>query len=84
MSGVERIPKPEVIESATAIRVAMGVIKGGGGTCPSNSFDPIKIELAAPIGRRTIVDGLALPPRPLSPRKLSLPSGEFGRFRGPF
>ena len=65
MSGVERIPKPEVIESATAIRVAMGVIKGGGGTCPSNSFDPIKIELAAPIGGRKIVDGLFLLPRSL-------------------
>ena len=27
MSGVERMPKPEVIESATEIRVAMGVLK---------------------------------------------------------
>ena len=26
-SGVERMPKPEVIESATEIRVAMGVLK---------------------------------------------------------
>lgn len=66
-SGAERMLKPEVIESATEIRLAMGVIPSddGGTTCPSNAVDPITIELAAPIGQRKIVDGLSLPPRPL-------------------
>ena len=65
--------KPEVIESATEIRVAMGVIKGWGGTCPSNPFVPITIKLAAPIGQRKIVDGLFLPPQPLWPKSLRIP-----------
>ena len=72
-SGVERMLKPEVIESATEIRVAMGVIKGWGGRCPSNPFVPITIKLAAPIGQRKIVDGLFLPPRPLEPKRLRIP-----------
>ena len=37
-----------------------------GGTCPGNPTAPIKIELKAPIGRRKILDGLFLLPRPLS------------------
>ena len=65
--------KPEVIESATEIRVAMGVIEGWGGRCPSNPFVPITIKLAAPIGQRKIVDGLFLPPRPLEPKRLRIP-----------
>ena len=65
--------KPEVIESATEIRVAMGVIKGCGGRCPSNQFAPITIKLAAPIGRRRIVDGTGLPPMPLKPKRLRIP-----------
>ena len=66
--------KPEVIESATEIRIAMGVIPPDGAQyCPSNSFDPIKIKLAAPIGRRKIVDGLVLPPEPLWPKSLRIP-----------
>ena len=65
--------KPEVIESATEIRVAMGVIPPDGGRCPSNPFAPITIKLAAPIGQRKIVDGLFLPPRPLEPKRLRIP-----------
>jgi len=65
--------KPEVIESATEIRVAMGVIVGSGGRCPSNPYAPITIKLAAPIGQRKIVDGLFLPPRPLWPKSLRIP-----------
>ena len=66
--------KPEVIESATEIRIAMGVIPpDGSSACPGNSRDPIKIELAAPIGQRKIVDGLFLPPRPLEPKRLRIP-----------
>jgi hypothetical protein len=72
-SGVERMLKPEVIESATEIRVAMGVIVGSGGRCPSNPYAPITIKLAAPIGQRKIVDGLFLPPRPLLPKSLRIP-----------
>ena len=71
-SGVERMLKPEVIESATEIRVAMGVIAGCGGRCPGNPFVPITIKLAAPIGQRKIVDGLFLPPRPLWPKSLRI------------
>ena len=70
------MPKPEVIESATEIRIAMGVIEGGGGRwqllCQSNSYAPITIKLAAPIGQRKIVDGLFLPPRPLLPKSLRI------------
>ena len=72
-SGVERMLKPEVIESATEIRVAMGVIAGCGGRCPGNPFVPITIKLAAPIGQRKIVDGLFLPPQPLWPKRLRIP-----------
>ena len=76
-SGIERMLKPEVIESATEIRVAMGVIKRGGGKfanlCQSNAYAPITIKLAAPIGQRRIVDGLFLPPRPLWPKSLRIP-----------
>ena len=61
-----------MIESATEIRVAMGVIKGSGGRCPSNPYAPITIKLAAPIGQRKIVDGLFLPPRPLLPKSLRI------------
>ena len=72
-SGVERMLKPEVIESATEIRVAMGVIPPDGGRCPSNPFAPITIKLAAPIGQRKIVNGLFLPPHPLWPKRLRIP-----------
>ena len=69
--------KPEVIESATEIRIAMGVIEGGGGKfanlCRSNSYAPLTIKLAAPIGQRKIVDGRFLPPRPLEPKRLRIP-----------
>ena len=61
-----------MIESATEIRVAMGVIRGSGGRCPSNPYAPITIKLAAPIGQRKIVDGLFLPPRPLLPKSLRI------------
>ena len=55
------------------MRLAMGVIKGSGGRCPSNPYAPITIKLAAPIGQRRIVDGLFLPPRPLWPKSLRIP-----------
>ena len=55
----------------------MGVIKRGGGKvanlCQSNSYAPITIKLAAPIGQRKIVDGRFLPPRPLWPKSLRIP-----------
>ena len=70
---------PEVIESATEIRVAMGVIPPDGGRCPSNPFVPITIKLAAPIGQRKIVDGLFLPPRPLLPKSLRIPRRPYRR-----
>ena len=68
-----------MIESATEIRVAMGVIKGSGGRCPSNPYAPITIKLAAPIGQRKIVDGLFLPPRPLLPKSLRIPRRPYRR-----
>ena len=72
--GAERMPKPEVIESATEIRIAMGVIPPTGAqNCLGHGFDPITIKLAAPIGQRKIVDGLFLPPRPLLPKSLRIP-----------
>ena len=61
------------MESATVIRVAMGVIEGWGGRCQSNPYAPITIKVAAPIGQRKIVDGLFLPPRPLGPKRLRIP-----------
>ena len=58
-------------------RPHLDVIEGGGGKfgnlCQSNSYAPITIKLAAPIGQRKIVDGLFLPPRPLEPKRLRIP-----------
>ena len=63
-----------MIESATEIRVAMGVIPPTGAqNCLGHGFDPITIKLAAPIGQRKIVDGLFLPPQPLWPKSLRIP-----------
>ena len=68
------MPKPEVIESATEIRIAMGVIPPTGAqNCLGHGFDPITIKLAAPIGQRKIVNGLFLPPHPLWPKRLRIP-----------
>ena len=78
--GAERMPKPEVIESATEIRIAMGVIPPTGAqNCLGHGFDPITIKLAAPIGQRKIVDGLFLPPRPLLPKSLRIPRRPYRR-----
>ncbi|MEM7142760.1 MAG: hypothetical protein AAF548_17185 [Actinomycetota bacterium] len=65
-SGVENMLTPEVIESDGEILLAIGVIPPEGPqTCPGNEAAPITIELAAPIGDRAILDGLAVPPEPL-------------------
>ena len=58
----------------------MGVIPPDGvALCPGHPLDPIKIELAAPIGQRKIVDGLFLPPRPLWPKSLRIPRRPYRR-----
>ena len=68
------LQRSRVIESATEIRIAMGVIPPTGAqNCLGHGFDPITIKLAAPIGQRKIVDGLFLPPRPLLPKSLRIP-----------
>ncbi|MDG2026718.1 MAG: hypothetical protein P8J50_06385 [Acidimicrobiales bacterium] len=62
-SGVENMRPPEIIESDTEIRVAIAVVPPEGNqTCPGNPPAPIEMELDSPIGDRTILDGLRVPP----------------------
>ncbi|MEM9465600.1 MAG: hypothetical protein AAGA90_09505 [Actinomycetota bacterium] len=65
-SGVENMYPPEVVETETEIRIAIAVIPPEGPQeCPDNPADPVEVELDAPIGDRTILDGLRVPATPL-------------------
>lgn len=68
-SGVENMRPPEIIESATEIRIAIAVIPPEGPQeCPGNQTAPITIDLQSPIGDREILDGARIPPRLLEAR----------------
>ncbi len=51
---------PQVVETDTAVLIAFAAIppSGGAQTCPSNPPEPVTITLAAPLGERTVRDGL--------------------------
>ena len=58
---------PQVIETDDAVLVAFAVIPiAGTVTCPGNPSTPVTIELAQPLGQRTLYDGLYYPPKPLT------------------
>ena len=58
---------PQVIETDDAVLVAFAVIPiAGMATCPGNPSTPVTIELAQPLGQRTLYDGLYYPPKPLT------------------
>lgn len=62
-SGVENMRPPEVIESATEVRIAIAVLlPEGNQTCQGNPTAPITIELQSPIGDRSLLDGMSVPP----------------------
>ena len=65
--GAERMPKPEVIESATEIRIAMGVIPPDGAACqivdglflPPMPLWPKSLRIPRPYGRDLMIQCLA-------------------------
>jgi len=67
-SGIERMQPPEVIETDTAVRIALGVIPPEGPqTCPGNELAPITIELSSPLGDRELLDGIWVEPALVGP-----------------
>jgi hypothetical protein len=64
-----RLRGPEVAESSGLVTLAFAVVAlpEGDGSCPDNPLTPVSIELDEPLGARSIVDGMFLPPRALSP-----------------
>lgn len=57
---------PQVIETAEAVLIAFAVIPVvGGADCPSNPSTRVTIQLDEPLGDRELLNGLAVPPRPL-------------------
>lgn len=58
---------PQVIETDEAVLIAFAVIPvAGPAECPGNPSTPVTIELAAPLGDRLLLDGLSVPPQPLT------------------
>ncbi len=67
-SGIEQMQPPEVMETDTAVRVALGVIPPEGSqTCPGNELAPITIELSSPLGDRELLDGIWVEPTLVGP-----------------
>jgi len=68
VSGIERMQPPEVIETDTAVRVALGVVPPEGvQSCPGNELAPITIELSSPLGDRELLDGIWVEPTLVGP-----------------
>ena len=58
---------PQVIETDDAVLVAFAAVSPiGPANCPGNPSTPVTIELSQPLGRRTLYDGLHVPPKPLT------------------
>lgn len=58
---------PEVVETDDAVLVAFAVIPVfGGASCPGNPSTAVTIELTRPLGDRVLLDGLRVPPIPVS------------------
>ena len=60
---------PQVVETDTAVLIAFAAIPPAERlvNCQGNPSTPVTIELAQPLGDRTIYDGLYVPPKPLQP-----------------
>jgi hypothetical protein len=55
-----------VTETAETVSVlALVAPVEGGGTCPSNPWHPITVELDAPLGERVVLDTHLYPPQPV-------------------
>ena len=58
---------PQVIETGEAVLVAFAAISPiGPANCPGNPSTPVTVQLSQPLGRRTLKDGLHIPPKPLT------------------
>ena len=61
---------PQVIETDDAVLVAFAVIPvSGGATCPGNPTTRITIQLSEPLGNRALLDGVQVPPPPITVRR---------------
>ncbi len=60
---------PQVVETKTAVLLAFAAIPLAEPevNCQGNPSTPVTIELAQPLGVRTIHDGSYVPPKPLKP-----------------
>jgi len=59
----ERLKGPQVRESAEQVLIAFAAVSlVGGATCPGNPSEAVAIELDAPLGDRSLLDGLNFPP----------------------
>ncbi len=58
---------PQIVETEDAVLVAFAVIPVvGGANCQSNPSTSVSIELSEPLGDRLLLDGIRVPPRPLT------------------
>ncbi|MDY0909602.1 hypothetical protein [Microbacterium sp. CFBP9034] len=63
-----RIEVVRLVETGTTVEVILGVEpRGGAHTCQENPQTPFTLELAAPLGDRTLLDASLVPARQLSP-----------------
>lgn len=64
----DRLLEPQVIETDTEVLLGFGAVRvvGGAGCAGNLGGTPLTIELASPLGERTIADGTYLPPRPIT------------------
>ena len=61
-----RVRLVEQVESTDAVELLIAVEpRDGNAACPSNPATPFTVELAEPLGDRTLLDTSAHPPRPL-------------------
>lgn len=63
----QRLLGPQVIEDDEQILLAFAAVTNPQerSECPGNPLTEITVELAQPVGARTIVDGMRIPPKPL-------------------
>lgn len=63
----DRLLGPQVVEDAGQVLLAFAAVARslGDQDCPGNPRTAVTVELARPLGNRTVLDGMSLPPRPL-------------------
>ncbi len=58
---------PQIVETDTLVLVAFAVVPvSGTAACAGNAPSSVTIELSQPLGDRILLDGLSLPPQPLT------------------